>query len=380
MSNKQFWDAAREKVKQGNCDFRGVHFPSEPYPLDGFRGMQFTDEAIFDGAVFEDNVDFTKAIFLKRASFQDAIFNGVAVFSGTSYENNASFARSEFKKQAFFQESIFKKDALFVEAKIEMGSFYDARFYSIAYFSNANFGSAGFQRVIFEGNVRFQGTRFKKQALFPCVAFMRSATFQGSLFEEKADFNAARALESIYFPLPSPVKENRTFIHSEYGETAYRLAKQTAINNGDSIAAAEYQYAELCAIEKAKLKSWRNPEFEQLPKHERAKQVVSGIFRLIVMRILFGYGVRPSRVLASSMAVIFIFAILYFLSNKICVCESCSLPFIQAVFISFSTFTTLGYFGDYQLIGYTRFLVSCEAFLGTLLMSAFLVVLGKKYM
>lgn len=376
---REYWDAAREKVKQGNSNFKGRQFPEDP-SIKGFNGFVFTDEANFEGVIFEGSAYFNQTTFEKAALFNNATFKGAAHFRGVNFKNHAFFMKSAFTQHTDFVMAAFGANALFEGASISDGIFYDSRFYGGAEFGNVQFVTATFHRVVFEGEARFRGARFVKEALFPSVTFMRSATFEDCIFEGRVDFRGARAVEGVLFSMPARNKIISPFLHPEQGVSAYRLAKQAAISNGDLESAADYHFAERCAADIGKLISWSEPAFSHLPKLERAKLVVGGLFEYLVMRMLFGYGVKPFRIVLASLFLIVLFAFFYSNSHMVCIKETCDLSFVEALFISASTFTTLGYYGDYHLEGFTRFLIGGEAFLGTLLMSAFLVVLGRRYM
>lgn len=375
----ELWEAAREQVKQGNSDFKGRQFPEDP-SIKGFNGLVFTNEANFEGAIFDGSAYFNQTTFEKAAIFNNAIFNGAAHFRSVNFKNHALFMKSIFKTHTDFVSAIFGANALFVDASISDGIFYDSRFYGVAELGNVQFERATFHRVVFESYARIKGARFVKEALFPSVTFMRSATFEDSVFEGKVDFSGARAAEGVVFTLPARNIVKKPFLHPEQGVTAYRLAKQAAISNGDLESAADYHFAERCAADVSKLFSWSDPAFSHFPKLERIKLLIVGLFEFVVMRLLFGYGVKPLRIVTTSLFMILLFAFIYSNSHMVCIKEACNLSFIDALFVSTSTFTTLGYYGDFQIEGFMRFLIGSEAFLGTLLMSAFLVVLGRRYM
>jgi uncharacterized protein YjbI with pentapeptide repeats len=387
---KAFWNDVREQVSQGKTDFKGRRFPEvyinpkDPteHPLTrGFNGLVFTSHVNFEDAVFEGSAYFIQTKFEKSVSFSNAIFNGPAHFTKAVFKDVVLFNGTiKFKMLCHFVEAVFHSNTLFTNASISNGIFYDSKFLGVAEFGEAQFGSAYFNRVVFEHYARFVGAQFKEEADFSSATFMRSATFGDCRFYGRAKFSGARALELVEFPIPVCDKDKRAFLNPAQGETAYRFAKQSAMNIGNPIAASDYHYAERCAAEVGKRSSWNETD---LPKLVRAQRVIGGWLEFIVMRMLFGYGAKPLRIILASISVILIFTFCYLNSPTVCINEVkkvCEPSFINSLFISTSTFTTLGYYGGFEITGYTRFFLGVEAFLGALFMSAFLVVLGRRYM
>ena len=97
--------------------------------------------------------------------------------------------------------------------------------------------------------------------------------------------------------------------------------------------------------------------------------------------LLFGYGERPARVLLASALIIFVCAFFYSDSAALLYQgQATEGGFIQGLYFSTITFTTLGY-GDLFPAeqGYFRQLAMAEAVAGALLMSLFIVCLAKRF-
>lgn len=104
--------------------------------------------------------------------------------------------------------------------------------------------------------------------------------------------------------------------------------------------------------------------------------------------IFCGYGEAPLRIIALSMAIILLCAILYTFtglsyhdtvqaaSSELSFQENCTL-FFSALYYSVVTFTTLGY-GDFTPVGISRAIAAIEAFTGSFTIALFVVVFVKK--
>ena len=118
--------------------------------------------------------------------------------------------------------------------------------------------------------------------------------------------------------------------------------------------------------------------------NNKLKQIFSG-FRLlpefIFGRLLFGYGERPVRVLVASAIIILFFAVLFSADGALSVREAQNEPgFLQGLYFSTITFTTLGYGDLYPSAeGFWRQLAMIEALTGGCLMALFIVCLAKRF-
>lgn len=107
-----------------------------------------------------------------------------------------------------------------------------------------------------------------------------------------------------------------------------------------------------------------------------------------VVDLFCGYGERPLRVILFSLFLILGFAVIFFLNGvndggqllQLDTGKSFAdnfFSFINAVYFSVVTFTTLGY-GDITPIGLSRFFAATEAFMGSFTLALFVVVFVKK--
>jgi len=102
---------------------------------------------------------------------------------------------------------------------------------------------------------------------------------------------------------------------------------------------------------------------------------------LVFGKLLFGYGERPVRVLVAAVMLILFCALLYAKEGMLIYAGAAQRQsFIQGLYFSTVTFTTLGY-GDLHPAreGFCRLLAMFEAVSGGCLMALFVVCLAKRF-
>jgi hypothetical protein len=148
-------------------------------------------------------------------------------------------------------------------------------------------------------------------------------------------------------------------------EESYRALKQYFIDNGLYREASWASFKEK-TMEKLWLKKNKNPAY--IPT--------------ALMGLLSGYGEKPNRVILSSVAILFIYAAIYYYLKAVAILDPAvkNYFFWDYVYYSIVTFTTLGY-GDLvpkPNIGY-RLLAGSEAFIGAFMIGLFVFTLSRKY-
>ncbi len=94
--------------------------------------------------------------------------------------------------------------------------------------------------------------------------------------------------------------------------------------------------------------------------------------------LLCKYGTSFVRIFIASLVVMAICAAIFNINGSlISVIDNEPHGFLNSLYFSLVTFTTLGY-GDYHVVGYLRFLAGFESFIGACLMSLFTVVVARK--
>ena len=253
-------------------------------------------------------------------------------------------------------------------------------FKDVAHFELATFGGAAmFMDVTFEKNARFSAAIFNDNAFFNDAKFKKEARFTSAQFKGPAIFENACFSGKVIFSLVSveefyidPSAKPRPFRRLEQGEDLYRLAKQTAHKCGNYEMEGKCHYAERCAGLHTRLRKnwWRI---------WRLNQFICCWAEFIFVRLIFGYGEKPGRVLGWGLAVILIWAVICFRANGIEASVDDAGGFGNCLYFSAVTFTTLGY-GDFRPAPGFRPWAAAEAGIGAALMAAFIVSLARKYM
>ena len=363
---RQIWEEAREQAKNGNPFYDGWHFPEDPDKKD-FCSISFNKKAIFDKANFEWDVNFQNSVFIGQANFIDTIFGNRSVFNNCRFNDGVDFRGATFNGRTTFLKANFDGIINFTTSRFMKGAF--------------------FRKSVFERNPHFIATRFGGEAYFRRACFKEGADFRRAKFTDETDFSAIKSDGEVVFTLPSNDEEYAAlppFLERpEYGASAYRLAKQTAQDQGNYRKASNYHYAEQCAIEYAKRHSFKlKPYHKDFWLYDNPKQFISNWFEFLFYRLLFGYGEKPHRILVAWIVVIISFTFLYWVSGGV-VLQDINLErsngFFNCLYFSVVTFTTLGY-GDFHPVGWSRIFAGIEALSGAILMALFVVALTRKYM
>lgn len=128
--------------------------------------------------------------------------------------------------------------------------------------------------------------------------------------------------------------------------------------------------------------SWASFKEKSMEKRRMLKKRDPAFLPSWIMNILCGYGEKPYRIILSSFIVIFLFAVIYYLTNAIQLAgfDEYRLTFNDHIYYSIITFTTVGY-GDFipRPFPLYRFLAACEGFTGTFMIGLFIFTLARKY-
>jgi hypothetical protein len=179
---------------------------------------------------------------------------------------------------------------------------------------------------------------------------MRRARLHGVIFNE------------VYLPAMQVVGEGCAYDGSERhdlknAESVYRVLKATYKNQGDHETSGIYYEHEMDS------RRLRSTGFERL--------------WLTMLCLTCGYGERPWRAIATSLAVIFAYAALFMLMTLRGPDGPIGADFMQCAYFSTVTFTTLGY-GDIIPLGAARYIAATEAFLGAWMMALFVFVFCRR--
>jgi hypothetical protein len=321
------------------------------------RTLFLSQQIVFDKCVFEENVVFTapwsepdsvavefksdvifnSSVFKNQTRFRNAVFNGMAGFDGCTFAGVVTFKNAVFGKDAKFRT-------------VSFGGYFLCG------------------RAIFGSSARFTNSHFAKGANFSEVKFLGETDFSGV-------YSSSRAV---------PVYDSVGFSRRRYGddESFWRFVKQSAQEAGYYQLAGECFYNERCASLWRRLRG--SGDYDVLSPFRRLTKWIMGIRllpELIFGRLLFGYGERPVRVLIAGAMIIIFCAFFYSLPGSLVYrAGPTEHSFLQGLYFSTITFTTLGY-GDLYPAPDTLFRViaMAEAVCGGCLMALFVVSLAKRF-
>jgi len=383
---------------KGNADFTGTTF--EGYP--NFRGTTFEGYAYFDGTTFKEYATFAGTTFKGNADFRGTTFKGYATFTGTTFKGYADFRGITFKGYATFTGTTFKGYAAFTGTTFEgYANFRGTTFEGYAYFDGTTFGGyANFEGITFKGNAYFEEATFEGDADFLVKSFVKAVTFAKvsvlpgkklnlKVKNNKGNVSLERAyLENIYLELHLGTdvlidftdtllrnteierdqienhilqEENKEFFKAK---KIYLLLK----NNFHSIG----RYSDTSWAYKKEKDMERKSYFHFKSLHKWLWSCL--------LNGLFGYGEQPVKVIASAIIIILIFTFLFMSSgiSDTSIGGFTSKNFLDCVYFSIITFTTLGY-GDFRPVeGCGRIFAGTEAFIGALMMALFVYTFARR--
>jgi hypothetical protein len=341
----------------------------------------------------EDNFSTDSLTVVQEGRGRIVTLNQPLNFDACTFEKDVFFAppwdkagtlKVIFQKDVLFNSSVFKSPVRFSEAVFSgIASFDGCLFNRVCCFRQAVFaGRALFRTVTFEGYGLFNQCRFEQDARWVNACFARGANFAQVYFGGAIDFGGAYSRSKSV-----PVHEGVCFRHTTFGddESFWRFIKQTCQDAGYYQQAGESFYRERCANFWKRVRGFNYEQLSSPRKTVRWLSAIRLVPELIFGRWLFGYGERPVRVLLAAMIVIILCGLFY--ASGFChmveqgVARRMSLSFVDGVYFSAITFTTVGY-GEMvpaptDLL--TRVVVMLEAFSGVFLMPMFVVSLAKRF-
>ncbi len=390
-------------------------------------GIKFLGFASFLGAEFHKNTDFSNALFSHAAIFDSVKFFGKtnfslvdflreSRFSNTTFYETCELVNITFRGPAFFSGCTFEKAAIFTDTEFDRGgNFNHAKMNSVV-FENTDLKNVSFDEVNLT-NFKFHGARLKDANLAgaiwngpwkspwrkfilredveitkankickECSAIIiddgSECSCCGRYFiAEDNDFSCPKCGANNKVNSEECINEdcNATFSvkirNKEYSdrnyranlfkkaEDVYRNIKLNLQNSGDYKTAGEFYFNEMIMRRKRAL---------------RERNIVDWLISHLNSK-LCGYGERASRVIAASLVIVFSLALMFFINQAIVKqgFTSYNSGFLECLYFSFVTFTTLGY-GDYAPSQAFQLVATAEAFFGAFMIALFVLVFGRK--
>ena len=359
-----------DDVKISQCTITGVldinrlFDPSEKFQTEKLaltqnqscKTLLLSQSIVFDKCTFEENV-----VFAGPWSEPDSVaveFKADVIFNSSVFKGQARFRNAAFRGIAGFDGCTFDGVVTFKNARFQM----DAKFRTATFNGYCLLGSA-----VFDASARFANTHFVKGANFSEVKFSGQTDFDGV-------YSSSRAV---------PVYDAIVFRQRRYGEdeSFWRFVKQSAQQAGYYQLAGECFYNERCA---RLWKKFRGAAYESLSTSKKLVCLLSAVRLLpefIFGRLLFGYGERPVRVLVAGALIIVLCAFFYSHPGSLAYRDGLDgQSFLQGLYFSTITFTTLGYGDLYPAAnGLSRLVAMAEAIAGGCLMALFIVSLAKRF-
>ena len=335
-----------EATIKGHANFGGATIKGDA----NFRGATIKRYAYFWGATMEGNAYFGEATIEGDAYFGEATIEGHAYFGEATIKGHAYFWGATIKGYAGFLEATMEGNAYFGEATIEGDAYFgEATIKGDAYFGEATIkGDAYFREATIEGDANFGGATIKGDAYFGEATIKGNAYFGGATLGGSARFLVANVGLLTFV--------GATFRDMEGQESACREARMTQERAGNRQLADYHFFREMEAKRKQRVRAMR---WLELP-----------------LQYLFGYGVYPSRIVATWLSAIALFALIYWIGKGVEGADS----LLDYVYFSVVTAATPGYGGYAPEPGVWQGLASFQAILGTFMWAALIATFARKFM
>jgi uncharacterized protein YjbI with pentapeptide repeats len=379
----------------GESTFSGSTF----FIKSAFKGYTDFSNVTFEGEIklwditFETKVDFRGAIFKENAEFIGIIFKGLTDFRHVIFERNIDFERITFKEDAKFDDSTFQGNLSFKYANLSP--------IKELYLRVKKKGIISFEYTFLE-NVHLNLDLDKGVLIDFTNSLLRNTKIEKDqienhiLQEEKKTYLEAK---EIYLLL-----KNNFHSIGRYRDESWAFTKERDMEKmSKSFCSLLDKYKKYSLFKK------------MLKKSNLLKRVIvkSKIFRkwlfskkaiewfdLSFSNFIYQYGENPWRVIRFALIIIFLFAIILNFSG-IVISDRTNLiiefikksqgdeyalryfgpilgSFLNCLYFSVVTFTTLGY-GDFQpAVGLSRFFVSLESIIGAITMALFVYTFARR--
>ncbi len=417
----------------GDINFNNIEFNEDPkfvnakfiYGSISFIGTRFEEKTSFLGVLFNGTVDFGGASFRKEVEFKGTKFLGgptsfkkVYFSSDVSFEGNIFQNNIDFSNTQFFGNFIGSFDK-FNGSEINFNCADINKNFDIALTEkkhiNLNFESittyfafTDIKIIVKNGGISFRNTLLDKISL--CFEIYNDSYI---------DFEGARIKDTVF---------RRDHIEGhiiQENKKSYDRAKEIYItlkNNFHSIGRYDdesWAYIKERDMEKLSYSFTNSEENDTYRFVSNMKNIFDRFLlkikfftkwlfskkslnwlKLVIASFIYGYGENPWRVIRFALIIIFLFAIILNFSG-IVISDRTNLiiefikesqgdeytlkylgpilgSFLNCLYFSVVTFTTLGY-GDFQpAVGLSRFFVSLESIIGAITMALFVYTFARR--
>ena len=370
-----------------------------------FEEITFKGYADFRKVTFEKDVDFSGATFKEYSNFREATFKGNAGFWWVTFEEYTNFGEVTFEKDADFIEVTFEKDSDFrLKYLVKILNFSKIKAFSgkkLFIRINNEEGEISFERAYLE-NV-YLNLELKEKVLIDFYdALVRNTKMERDqienhiLQEKKKEFSQAK---KIYLLL----KNNFDSI-GQYEDESWAFAKERDMERMSKsfyLLLNKYKNNSLFKkiLKQSNLLKRIIIKSKIFSKWLFSKKAITW-FNLSFSDFIYRYGENPWRVIRFASITIFLFAIILNISGivnsdrtnliiefiKESQGDEYTLKylgpilgnFLNCLYFSVVTFTTLGY-GDFQpAAGLSRFFVSLESLIGAITMALFVYTFARR--
>lgn len=348
---KEFKEALRDYINEIKARDLDYNFPEFVFVGD----IHFTDLNV---AVFK-NARFYKGKFHGEASFTLAEFHGQAFFTRVEFYGEACFTGAKFHGETSFALAEFHEDANFVKAQLVRANISPKSIKGDVFFAQANLENAFLTPLNLDKDARihFEDAILRNTKI-------RRKDIEGHIIQERRkDFSGAK---ESYLLL-----KNNFHTLGRYDDESWAFQKEKETERKSYFKGKHYP-------------RWAWSKF---------------------LSLLYGYGEKPERVVASAALVIVLFAFLFFgfgierypwddlpkrniaqqvwlgITQGDFITRMHNVPwphFLNCLYFSGVTFTTLGY-GDFRpQPGVSRLIAWIEAFIGAFMIALFIFTFARK--
>jgi len=399
-------------IFKGNVEFSMATFNG----YTGFLDVIFKGDASFLGTTFERSVEFGGTTFKGDVGFSNAIFKRDASFLGTTFERSVEFYGVVFERYANFSVTTFERYASFSGTTFEEGAeFWNSIFKGDVGFSGTTFdgytgfretifkGDVGFSDASFKGDVGFSGTTFKEDVSFSDAIFKGDVSFSKATFEGFIDFN--KNIKYMDYKFEGDLDFSNTFFRKGINidipskwfkfpkaqRESFRVQrlcyeKEGKKDDADRMFIMERRANRRFMIKEPKESLYNSSEEENKLskcikklkfKLQLFKAYLSTFIEWLLADLTCKYGTDWKRPVGLwIILVLILFPILFWIGKGV---EGAS-SWLECIYFSIVTATTLGY-GDYHPThGNYQFLAGAEAIFGTFMWAAFIAIFARKYM